>query len=127
MIPTYEQNWRLTPRWVLRSLATYAIAALSGGLIFIFFCFIIVLFTAIFGCAQMNVVVDDVEIACSKVRPLAYIAEFIPGIPASIAVYIIAGCDTIDGLEKLRNDSSSVIWLNDLKKQLEQQISMNKG
>jgi hypothetical protein len=32
---TYEPEWRLTRRWVLRVLSTYAIAALSGVLLFV--------------------------------------------------------------------------------------------
>src|SRR5712671_2879999 len=32
---TYEPGWRATPRWALRVLVTYAIAALAGGLLFV--------------------------------------------------------------------------------------------
>jgi hypothetical protein len=32
---THEQGWWPTPRWALRRLAMYAIAALSGGLLFV--------------------------------------------------------------------------------------------
>src|SRR5438105_2436957 len=32
---THEQTWWPSPRWALRRLAVYAIAALSGGLLFV--------------------------------------------------------------------------------------------
>jgi hypothetical protein len=32
---TYEPGWRLTPRWVMRVLRTYVIAALCSGLLFV--------------------------------------------------------------------------------------------
>ena len=32
---THEQGWWPTPRWALRRLAMYAIAALSGSLLFV--------------------------------------------------------------------------------------------
>jgi hypothetical protein len=31
----YEPNWRLTRRWVLRVLSSYAVAALSGALLLV--------------------------------------------------------------------------------------------
>jgi hypothetical protein len=32
---TYEPGWRLTPRWAVRVLSSYVIAALCGGLFFV--------------------------------------------------------------------------------------------
>jgi hypothetical protein len=61
---------------------------------------------------------DRVDQACDYVRPAAKIASLVPGIPASIAAYVILGCDTAEGLQRLREDPSSVEWLFKVRDEL---------
>ncbi len=75
------------------------------------------------GFVKFQAGADKVEIrvaaACTDVLPLAKIASLIPGIPASIAAYVILGCDTVVGIEKLKANPESIIWLEDMKGKLE--------
>ena len=41
---THEQGWWPTPRWALRRLAMYAIAALFGSLLFVLYAALLALF-----------------------------------------------------------------------------------
>jgi hypothetical protein len=43
---THEQGWWPTPRWALRRLAMYAIAALSGALLFVICTALLALFSS---------------------------------------------------------------------------------
>jgi hypothetical protein len=77
------------------------------------------------GCALSNGtlqridrVADRVDQACDYVRPAAKIASLIPGIPASIAAYVILGCDTAEGIQRLREDPTTVEWLAKIKDEL---------
>jgi hypothetical protein len=42
---TYEPGWRLTPRWVMRVLRTYVIAALCSGLLFVAYAGLLAVFS----------------------------------------------------------------------------------
>ncbi len=84
------------------------------------------------GCAQLGITQEDVDkvhqtadevgrqiaVVCADTLPLARTASLIPGIPASIAAYVIVACDTVVGIEKLKADPNSIVWLEDMKAKL---------
>lgn len=72
------------------------------------------------GCAQLDAAGDAVERACHRALPLAKVASLIPGVPASIAAYVILGCETVEGIAKLRADPASAAWLESVRAELEQ-------
>ncbi len=75
--------------------------------------FVLGLLTSCAGFSDFVTKADtDVANACTKVLPLAKIASLMPGIPASIAAYVIAGCETAAGFAKLRANPDSVAWLD---------------
>lgn len=71
------------------------------------------------GCENFQRVEDAVVKGCAEVLPLARIAAYFPGIPASISAYAIAACDTAAGLAKLRADPTSVEWLMKIRADFE--------
>jgi len=79
---------------------------------------------ALIGCttAQLDQTDDAIAKGCSDVLPLAKIAAFVPGIPALAATYIIAACDTADGLARLRADPASAAWLAKMKAEIDEAL-----
>lgn len=83
-----------------------------------FFMFSLIIMTS--SCAQVDVAVDRIADACSRVIPIAQIASLVPIPPApEIASYVILACETTEGLAKLRSNPDSVKWLDDMHIELE--------
>lgn len=95
--------------------AQFLDAALKKLLLLTFLCLLA-------ACAQLDAAGDAVERACHRALPLAKIASLIPGVPASIAAYVILGCETVEGIAKLRADPTSAAWLESVRAELEQAL-----
>lgn len=84
------------------------------------FSLVIITSCLITSCAKVDVAVDRIADACSKVIPIAQTASLVPIPPAAeIASYVIIACETTEGLTKLRSNPDSVKWLDDMHIELE--------
>jgi hypothetical protein len=69
------------------------------------------------SCAQLNTAADTVDTLCADILPLARSSVGFPP-AATIAVYIVAACDTAEGISKLRHDPQAISWMKKVSDEL---------